>query len=442
MCQFVATFWAQISYGVSFSLGRIVPFISATSLKGPRVAGLNSFIPFVVFSIGGTIILSFFWEVPQGVQKFYGELRSSIQIVVFVSLVLNSIGLSRALLHKRASLYFREGLTICALIHGVASLYQLAASELGLPLIGISRAHLQEVDVGVFDGGESSLVYRVGGLAGEPKTVAVIFGIHILTMFFVPLHSSWSKNRRLLEFGVGGLSFVCFVMTYSTSVYIGIAIAFCVLAWRFWRESGVRFIRIVVFGIVCALVLYLAATTIAGDSDVITSVRVRTIDRYYAGELDPVIGASLDILENNVHILLFGTGMGGSSFAIMRSLGAAWNLSYAPNIGIVFFLIEWGILGTGLFLFPCWLLYRRKMPVPGDPNYWECRFFLCVGVSTLIIHLLSSGIYLGYPLAVSCLAAAYNLGLSSELAPAIADGHPVGNVVPKGSIVTQPPQGP
>lgn len=408
VCQLIGTFWAQYSYGVSFSLGRIVPFISGTRLRGDRGDVLRSFVPFVVYSVITTLIFSFFWKIPSGIQTFYGELRVLIQLAVFTSIVLNTLGLGKTITLPNAPLYLRNILSLAAAIHGLASVYQLVATEVGLPVIGISRAHLQDLDVGIFESGES-LVYRVGGLAGEPKTVAVIFGIHLLCMIFVPAPESWTRHRLLLEYATGLLSASCFVLSYSTSAYVAIIVAILILTWRFRNEAGLRFLKIAVFSLAVVLIVLIFLGNMGNFSDVLGYMRLRTVDRFFSGEVDPPVAASIELLQDDSRTLFLGTGMGGSSFSIMRYMGAPWDLSYAANIGIILLLVESGVIGTLLLLWPCWKLYRIKLPVNGHQHYWDCRFLLCIGVATLIFQLLGSGIYLGYPLAIGCMAGSYEL---------------------------------
>src|SRR5215467_8259501 len=74
-CQFIATFWAQYSWIVSWSLGKLVPILSATSPGKNRTPLLHLFVPFVVYTIVASMLASLFWAIPADVSVMYGEYR-------------------------------------------------------------------------------------------------------------------------------------------------------------------------------------------------------------------------------------------------------------------------------------------------------------------------------------------------------------------------------
>jgi MFS family permease len=280
------------------------------------------------------------------------------------------------------------------------------------------------VDVALFEG-ESGLVVRGGGLAGEPKTAAILFGAYLLVAFFTPWPRSWSARRNTLEFIVVLVATISFLLSFSTAGFVGFIPAAVFLSWRLKSEARLAKVRIFAASVVAVLILGVLLYE-GGVQEMFELLRLRSFDRLAYGGPDEYTEAGLEMIANKPSVAFLGVGLGGSSFAIMQYTGENSNLTLTPSVGIVLMLLDLGLIGTGLFLGACWWLLRSPLPASNQKEYWPCCFMLCLGVSALSLQLASSGIYLGYPLSVA------SLGAFSMLSRQATIG--------KGTIILTPPQ--
>lgn len=413
-CQFVGTFWAQYSLVVSWSLGKLVPFISATSIKRGRLKYEYLFIPFVIYVFVFGFYSSLFWNVPDGVSFAYGEGRIYVQLITFLSLALTARSYAFAVSNDDGVILMWKGLMLLGVVHGAAFLYQYVASIFGLPYIGISRAHGLTLDAGSLDVAAFSTeggvdILRPGGLAGEPKTVSVVFGLVLLVGIVVGLpHNITKLWKRLALIGVV-LSLIGFVGAFSTSGFIGFCAIYVALIFlRVVKPQGV-------FRFVVYLLSFLVVATYVLDSlelpGLAKLLSARTIERVSDGaEIDPPVEMALQVLSNDPMVLLVGTGIGGGSFRIMELMGQVFEYSYSPNIGLVNILFEFGVIGVCLLLLPfCFLIIVSAFTIPGNCNKiktWNIRFLLVLSLASMVFMLTGSGIPLGFPLAIGSIIGA------------------------------------
>lgn len=418
-CQFFGTFWAQYTFGVTWSLGRLAPFLSASSLSRVKVRFAKLFFPFVAYVVFAGLVLSFFWKIPAGVDFFYAEGRIWIQLFVFLSIMLSVKAFAVGMLHRDGPVLLWKALTFVMLIHGLASLYQYLAVGLGYPLIGISRSHGETGQAGVADvaafGVGDELIYRPGGLAGEPKTAAILFGIyfisHLLSASPLVASRNWKRLARLSFV----LSVFGFFAAFSTSAFVGaLLVPFLALPlYAMNKRQLFKYFMIVFFSIVVFITAYFVLTEFSGI-DLVDLMMNRTIERFDMNEIDPPILAALSVIWNDPVVLFFGTGIGGGSFSIMEYLNTVYQYAFAPNVGMVLFLLEFGLVGSLLLLVPFALLTLKistfirnhRVSSSSDMTQWTVKFLFIVGVSTMCFILSGSGISMGFPLALGCLLAA------------------------------------
>jgi hypothetical protein len=150
-----------------------------------------------------------------------------------------------------------------------------------------------------------------------------------------------------------------------------------------------------------------------GAAGLLGLLEKRTVGRMDQ-EIDPPIEAALWALANNSLILMFGTGLGGGSFPIMRYWNTTYDYSYAPNVGGVLLLLESGVIGATLLLLPFTLLLIKAVKgisigTGQTISTWNIRFLCGLGLSAMCFMLTSSGIAMGYILSVACIVAAAQL---------------------------------
>lgn len=415
--QLVGTLWAQYPFMLSWSLAKLVPILSATTWYPRRIRGASLFMPFIVYTIAGGLVSSFFWNVPSYVSYLYGEGRLWVQFVTFLSLVLCTRAYAAALLSPEAPLLMWKVIVSIGIIHGLAFLYQYLAAYVDLPLIGISRAHGLTLDGAAGDLAAYSVggidILRPGGLAGEPKTVAVLFGVVLVMSIVCGNPIKQDKKWNLLYKTSIALSGSCFVAAFSTSAYVGLlASVVGLVALGFVRFSG--YVKIVVIallsiGIVEFVLAYKDLPTLTELFSLRFYDRIINVQK---GAMDPPVEAALQVLTTNPLVLLFGTGIGGGTFYLQDYLKTQFEYAFAPNIGGVHLLLEHGLIGTLLFLGPVFLLLVKVRLMMVSDRYvvpWEWKFIFGLSVSSMMFMLSGSGIAMGYPLAIGSLLGIVNI---------------------------------
>lgn len=416
LCQFVATFNAQVSAGISWSLGRTVPIFSSTSFWRVKTPELSVFLPFFVYVFVSSPLASFFWNIPSDTAFFYGEGRVILQLTNFLFLFLSTRALTGILRDVEAVYLLWKMLKVAVIIHGLASFYQWIALEIGLPLIGISRSHGLTLggevgDIARFVSQSGREIIRPGGLAGEPKTVAVIFGIVFLASTLLGFSLDRNKRDKYLSVATVILSAFGFVVASSTSAFFGeiATVVFFYLTGIYrYRKNLFYSLVFLIVTILIILAIFLSIDN-SGLDDLKDIFFQRTFNRLMDEEMDPPVEAALVAMRENPLILVLGVGAGGSSFLVMEFLNESFKYAYAPNIGFILLLVEHGLVGVGLFLGVFFFQVMKVVKRLRKKESNEIILLFSVGVSTMILCMCGSGIPLGYPLAVACIIAATQL---------------------------------
>lgn len=411
------TFGAGFSFIVNWTFGKVLPILAIPYAFRKGKTGLVIFSGFVAYVFLNTIIQSFFWDIPVGVQFAYGEGRFAVQLFNFSMAALLTRATVLALNDGRQVQVFWRMFTYAMLIHGLASLYQLLAGSFGLPLLGISRPFDlamsgQVADVAMFGTESGQSVYRPGGLAGEPKGVAVLYGIYLTGYLFGGSSLLLSQRDRLISRAAFLLALLGFIAAFSTSAFIGIipVALVCLYVWGIGKFTKTAFYLLLF--LLISVPLWALVSSISLD-DFYRIMELRTTGRFDNGELDLPVAASIDEIRTNPLVALFGTGAGGSSFVIMKYLNQAFDYAYAPNVGIVFILVEHGLFGLLLLFVPYALLFlnaTRRSKRSRDPNI---TLLCAISISTFLLCLVGSGYAFGYPLAIASAAAALRLSVKN-----------------------------
>lgn len=404
---FSSTVQAQYSWMVSWSLAKFCIFLLALDGIRQRPIGLAPFLPYVGYVLLSSLVASIFWSIPSGVSFFYGEARIFVSLFNFMLLVLSTMSLAAAFSGSQGGRTLWYGLRWLAVVQGVFFLYQYVAMALGLPLIGISRAFNltlddRVADVAAFVSGSGFEILRPGGLAGEPKTVAGIFGIVLFATLYVGHRLDSNRHERFFTICAALLSFFCFFAALSTSAFLGLGAAFVgatlILKGKYFYLIGKRLLLLIVPSLLVILIFF-------SMSDFSSLLFERTTDRL-KDAMDPPVEASLHAMMNSVPIALFGTGEGGSSFVIMKYLNSPFEYAFVPNIGFIQLAVENGLIGLLLFFVAYALLAKRALlMLRSDPSGIRLLFFT-TSISAMFLSMAGSGISLGIPLSIASMYAA------------------------------------
>jgi hypothetical protein len=415
----ISTFAAQFPLGVNLSVAKVLPFflISAGLQRG--VSGLKPYIPFLMYALLTTLLCSMLWNIPPETSFFYGKGRVYVQIFNLFMLALVTRGTAIALRTKYTVKSLWYFMTIAIVIHGISSLYQMIASNMGLPLIGISRPFNQDIEyydnIAAFVTGYNTVIIRPGGLVGEPKAAAICYGIFILSYIFGgnKIHIKW-LSINITTLGLI-LSIHGFIAAFSTSAIIALIPAIVINILLIGNKQHLKAINYTLIALIMGLTLWIYLTDINNFSDLADIFYDRSAARFTDAELDAPLAASIEAIIENPLIAIFGYGMGGSSFLTMEYLHTTFEYSYAPNVGIILFLIEYGIVGTILFFAPLiFALIQAARNIRKTKNL-EISLLISISVSTCLFSLTGSGLPFGYPLIVATAISALHLSKKSNI---------------------------
>lgn len=417
--QAVGTLSAQTSYVVTLSIGRLLPIVLAPLGLRRQRSGLAPWAPFVGYVCVATAIGAWTWEIPAGVTFMYGQGRVYVSLFNFLMLVLVARAVALALIDRESVRTLWTYFCYIVMLHGLASLYQLVAVRVGLPVIGISRpfgltAHAGTGDVAAFVTTAGDVITRPGGLAGEPKTAAIVFGMYIVCYLFGARELASTKRARLVGMATLGLAILGFLAAFSTSAIFGLgaSLLLCLLVLGA-RRTRLTMVYAVLLGAVAFGVWIHWTQASTGNFDAI--LMERTTRRVVDTPMDAPVQASLHAIKSNPWILIFGTGLGGSSFLTMKWLGESFSYSYAPNIGIVLSMVEVGCIGTILLLSPFALaLLKLAHRVRHQAASAEASTLVALAISSLLLYLTGSGLPLSMPLAVGAIAGARRLVFTKQ----------------------------
>jgi len=292
-------------------------------------------------------------------------------------------------------------------------------------LIGISRAHNLAIDgkadIAAFVAKSGEDMIRPGGLAGEPKTAAVVFGIYLITSIFAGFPMNLSFYEKWIGKGAIILAVIGYLTAFSTSAFIGGSLAFFLLLWLLRKEvNSLKFFSIFILSLIIILVWKIV--DLQHYENFLEALHSRTFERLINDfEFDPPIEACLNAMAHNLFILIFGCGMGGSSFIIMKYSNLYIEYAYAPNVMGMLLLTEYGIIGTLLLLIPFTIIAKKSLFDKNRIEYWNVKYLFCMAISGIIIILSGSGIAMGEILSISCICAysqiCYNLNNSPDGQP-------------------------
>lgn len=199
------------------------------------------------------------------------------------------------------------------LINAVSGLYQVFAARTGLPWLpsSVLEGGLQE------SGGQYQIghhdIFRLSGLAGEPKHAAA--GFVIALFLILAFRGSSALDSRLLKSrAVLGLLILALLLTMSTSGWLT---AVVVITYSLLMEGGRKLARLIAVTTVFAGILVGALVLLPKDTlnfllqDRITS-RVDDPGSYEYKDF-----AVVQLAQNAPRALLFGQGAGGVDFLLM-----------------------------------------------------------------------------------------------------------------------------
>lgn len=396
-----------VTAGVVWRLDRLAPLVMIGRLPRRRSGELEALAPFALYAVFATLVYSQFWHVPDHVSLVYGELRFLVQLINLAGLVVCAIAVSRSFLRGYAVRDLAQVIWWVTAINVLVVMYQYVALIVpSLPQIGISRSYYEDVQVAAFSFREIS-IFRPGALAGEPKALAAIMVLYLVTWLsgadfgkrgpINPTNSRWLAVVALI---VILLTFSTTALVTLTSAVIGVRI---VNTRRRGNRRTMRRLALIVF--IMFLAIFSVALWFPSGVDMLTERYIGRLQSFTENQkgLDYI---ALMAWSESLFRIVFGTGLGGISFDMMPYIDPYWTLAYAPNIGVVTVLCDLGLFGLCLLLVPLllFILRSRKMQrLRPDPMRRTAR---SIGICLCVLWLVGSGPSLGLAVGLGLLASA------------------------------------
>jgi hypothetical protein len=243
-------------------------------------------------------------------------------------------------------------------------IYQVIAAVKGLPWLPPEvLTRLSGSGGGQFQIQHSDL-YRLSGLAGEPKHAAAGFVFAIVLLLCLPIAG---KEWKIAVLGVALL------LTMSTSGWAAFALIYLVYLISRRKYFQLSLAALLVFFVLMATQL---------SNTVAFVVQTRIVERAADPEhFEPKDAAIFDIAKHNPQVLLTGAGAGGSDFFVMRSIKTSMlelNGTVSPTYLLTGTIGDYGILGVCLLGM---LLISMAPNFPGN----SCRLYILSIIAMLTL---------------------------------------------------------
>ena len=297
--------------------------------------------------------------------------------------------------HGRAFALYAFGVFVAGMAANSAyGLVQLLAARAGVNLDALVLSPLtrgaSQINVYGSVGGEES-VYRVNALTGDPN--------HLGIMLLVPLLALTPVYLRTRRPWLGALLAVLLLVelaTLSRSGLLGLGVGGLVLLAQYRGEFLSRALAIPLV-VVAAFLAWIVSRRLAFFEEVLRS-RIQTDDSASSAHFG-VYGFIPDVLQTHP---LFGFGL--NTFSVYYEFVTGKD-NWGPHSFYVALLVETGLVGTALFAFFVWWLFRRLHEArPFEPRLaWGLTAAL-VGTMAANAFYLTMQFYYFYVLAAFVLA--------------------------------------
>ncbi|MBI1357420.1 MAG: hypothetical protein GC160_24025 [Acidobacteria bacterium] len=239
---FILTFYVIVPFGTLLTPSRVVPLVllawMVISARGePFRRHLDVFLVVITLSI--VSVLAALMIADSGSRPLLRFLNYATLLSIFAFAAYGCRtpkGLTMAM----------WGLAICAGLHGAYALYQIVAFETGLPFRAIVRGLS-----GRFDVAQAYGLFRVNGLASEPKRLGYVLFAGALASIYLTKSVSPGLHRTALRTNAI-ISFALSFLTMSASYFAAVAVSIggmLLMSSRLWRivPVGVAVVGLALF---------------------------------------------------------------------------------------------------------------------------------------------------------------------------------------------------
>lgn len=276
--------------------------------------------------------------------------RLIIQLISYVNYILIFIIIRKEISKVDGKRIALSAFLMTTTILSLYGIYQYFAHQLGLPYRGIVYSASSTGFGGYQD--IDNLIFRVNSFANEPKrlTYFLVIGLIILIKYKSPI---LKKINLISYFSLIGIHGIVLWLTYSTSIYLAIAVFITVLMiYTIFIKFNTTIFQLLTVVLILTSAFYLYKKTY--------------FDRLYTTRVDNQIEREevraevkgQEFLVNNPEMFIFGLGPGIYNFALSKEFPNVAGLSengtfLIPfNSGLMTYLFDFGIIGLYLFLYP------------------------------------------------------------------------------------------
>ncbi|MEO1588476.1 MAG: O-antigen ligase family protein, partial [Bacteroidota bacterium] len=200
-----------------------------------------------------------------------------------------------------------------------------------------------------------NFIFRINSLANEPKRLSYVLMAAVVILLSLQKDYKLFFRKKWMLWGCIFLHVICTFWTYSTSIYISIAVFFGLMLVKSYRAAYHRYYYkisvLIVFGVVAILAL---SPGLRERLMLIYELRVESQlnqlegDLYVRTEVD-----AIEYLKLHPYQAVLGLGPGNYNFAVEEAFGPGKGVNggvlFALNSALLTLLMDFGIFGFILF---------------------------------------------------------------------------------------------
>ncbi|TRX70556.1 O-antigen ligase family protein [Carboxylicivirga sp. M1479] len=332
-------------------------------------------------------------------------------MVPFITSVINSE--HRLSWSLKAYFFLSEFIIAVGLIHFVFIL-------LGLPFLPILRPGGEASEFAAF-GLQGTVVNRIYGLSGEPKTLATFILPYIFISFYNYIEGNYNKGR-IFHITALVVSFIVMVYTFSSAILISAGIGLIIIPYLFRHRFGSKILQ---YTVIISIVGYVfmqsgdsftahSKTTSIENKESLSMMDVlyeRSFGRVEKESEERYESVALDYMYNVApEFLLTGFGLGMYNYHL--PLPKHGRGVEPIDSGWVVILMDLGLLGF-LFFFS---IYNYINKLKNDNKFYNniiLNSYLIGGIVGFLTHIGNNGLYQIF-LFLGLSMAAYNVIIVSQ----------------------------
>ena len=371
LCFIGAFDYFAIRIGVVWEPGKIVGLALLILVlthwgrySGPlRSSGLKMFSLYFSYAVAMTLFQAQSWPYSEHLPDafLYNEGRYLVQFSRIIMGLATALVVWRACYCEGNIRFIVRAAVAGSLVLAGYGLYQVFASQYGLPTTGITRGGGIAVSSYVHSSIGGNYVQRAYSFAGEPKGLAAILSLGMLLLAVLPHKYIFPKLGVWIGAPALVLISVVFAMTYSSAGYIMLIVGFTMVGvlLLLYGFKGTSLRALGALPLIVAMTSIILGAAIEVDFEEVIGARIT--DRVTSESALTYADRSIvQTWRDRPDLLALGAGLGGSSFYVRQYSDEYAGFAAAPR-GILGRVGDVGLLGIGIWALTVYLLFSRAM---------------------------------------------------------------------------------